>query len=186
MSDGVDVRSMRTRKLLRESLLDAIQHTPFRKITVSGICDVAGIGRGTFYGHYHNMEEVLRDLLFEALNSGERTVQSCGGLTSGHYVCPYAICDRVRENPRYAALFFDESAASLVVEIISDLCRDAYVHRLSQTLGIHPDDAVTVFNFQLNGCLAINRESFRRGDMDLEHNRDLIGMFIQGGLSRIS
>lgn len=177
---------MRTKGLLREALLELIQHTPYCKISVSGICQHAGVGRGTFYSHYHNMEGLLRDLLLEVLNSRPSTTHSCVGLTSGQYTCPYAICDRVRENPSYAALFFDESAASLVVEIISDLCRDPYVHRLSNTLGIPPRDAAIVFQFQLNGCLAVNRDSFKNGDTCLEHNRDLIASFIQGGLSRIS
>ncbi len=39
-------------------------------------------------------------------------------------------------------------------------------------------DAETIFEFQLNECLVINRRSFIEGDCKLEKNRDTIGAFI--------
>ncbi|MFQ9152964.1 MAG: hypothetical protein ACLR6B_17275 [Blautia sp.] len=46
------------------------------------------------------------------------------------------------------------------------------------------EQAETIFYFQLNGCLAINKKIYRNGSKNWEASRDLIGGFIQSGLKR--
>jgi AcrR family transcriptional regulator len=60
----VDRRIQRTRKALRESLLDLIQEKGYESITVEEIVQRANLGRATFYLHYKEKE----DLLLEEFN----------------------------------------------------------------------------------------------------------------------
>jgi AcrR family transcriptional regulator len=62
---SLDRRIQRTRRLLRQALLDAIQEKDYEQITVEEICRRADIGRGTFYLHYKDKEELLLDVFTE-------------------------------------------------------------------------------------------------------------------------
>ncbi|MBL8120438.1 MAG: TetR/AcrR family transcriptional regulator [Anaerolineae bacterium] len=64
-----DPRVIRTRKLLRESLLALIRSKGFDSISVQDITDHATLNRATFYLHYADkhdlMQNVVRDTLLE-------------------------------------------------------------------------------------------------------------------------
>lgn len=62
--------------------------------------------------------------------------------------------------------------------------RDQYVTALVRQLDLTAEQAETIFYFQLNGCLAINKKIYRNGSKNWEASRDLIGSFIQSGLKR--
>ena len=61
----MDKRIIRTKKLLRRSLLDLISRESFDKITVTKICLNAGTGRGTFYTYYSDKYVLLLDCFDE-------------------------------------------------------------------------------------------------------------------------
>ena len=61
----MDKRIIRTKKLLRRSLLDLVSRESFDKITVTKICLNAGTGRGTFYTYYSDKNVLLLDCFNE-------------------------------------------------------------------------------------------------------------------------
>ena len=81
-------------------------------------------------------------------------------------------------------IFFDDSLTGHVIEKIAAQSKEKYVVALTQQLDLTPEQAETIFYFQLNGCLAINKKIYRNGSKDWEASRDLIGGFIQSGLKR--
>lgn len=46
---------------MKAALLELMQETPFEKITVKGICERAGVNRGTFYSHYTDIYAMIED-----------------------------------------------------------------------------------------------------------------------------
>ena len=52
MSKKQDPRTVQTKVLIKQTLLDMMKKTAFEKITVSELCKIAEINRGTFYLHY--------------------------------------------------------------------------------------------------------------------------------------
>ena len=63
IEDG-DFRVRLTRKMLIEAFLQLRRQKPLRKITVSELCSLAGVGRGTFYAHFtdiYDFNEKLED-----------------------------------------------------------------------------------------------------------------------------
>lgn len=55
----IDMRTIRTKKLLAKSLYELLENTPFEKITIQHICDNAMVHRTTYYQHFQNKEELL-------------------------------------------------------------------------------------------------------------------------------
>ena len=58
-----DRRTRYTRQIIKDSFLDLLKEKPFSKITVTELCRISEINRGTFYLHYYDIDDVLDDLL---------------------------------------------------------------------------------------------------------------------------
>lgn len=60
-----DRRTRYTRQVIKEAFLKLLEEKEYPKITVTEICRLAEINRGTFYLHYYDTADVLDDLLSE-------------------------------------------------------------------------------------------------------------------------
>lgn len=63
MNDHEDVRITKSKRDLCNALMELMQTTPFKKITVGDICSTAMINRMTFYKHYADKYELLNEIL---------------------------------------------------------------------------------------------------------------------------
>jgi len=63
MARKLDRRVVRTRKLLRDALLSAILEEGFDAISIQDITAKANLGRATFYLHFKDKDELLRDVI---------------------------------------------------------------------------------------------------------------------------
>ena len=57
-----DTRVQFTKHILSKTLISLLKEKPISKITVREICDRAGLNRGTFYLHYRDPEDLLKDV----------------------------------------------------------------------------------------------------------------------------
>lgn len=65
----VDRRIIKTKKLLKQVMLQLMDEKPLDHITISLLCEYAQINRNTFYYHYANIEELLDDMIQDNLKS---------------------------------------------------------------------------------------------------------------------
>ncbi len=76
MKEVKDDRKTRyTRKALRDSLMELMKQKPFAKITIKEICETADINRTTFYTHYTDQDDLLRDIEDETLTWVKTSIQ---------------------------------------------------------------------------------------------------------------
>lgn len=61
MEKKEDVRVIKSKRDLRNALLELLYTTPFDKITVTDICKTAMINKMTFYNHYQDKYSLLDD-----------------------------------------------------------------------------------------------------------------------------
>lgn len=67
-----DRRVKYTKMVLRESLLELLQEKPINRISVTELCLNADVNRGTFYAHYSEPSDLLRQIeeeLFEEIRT---------------------------------------------------------------------------------------------------------------------
>jgi AcrR family transcriptional regulator len=62
----MDRRVQKTRKLLKDALVDLVSEKGFESVTIQEILDKANVGRSTFYTHFQDKEELLHSC-FEGL-----------------------------------------------------------------------------------------------------------------------
>ncbi|MCM1053122.1 MAG: TetR/AcrR family transcriptional regulator [Ruminococcus sp.] len=68
MSDKTDLRILKTKNNLYQTLENLLKEKPFEEIKVSDICNAALINRSTFYAHYNDKYELLEEF-FNTLKS---------------------------------------------------------------------------------------------------------------------
>lgn len=63
MKKETDLRVIKTKKLLYQTLIELMKDKTFEEIKVSDICTTAMINRSTFYAHYEDKYELLLDFI---------------------------------------------------------------------------------------------------------------------------
>lgn len=58
-----DIRTIRTKEKLRNALIKLLSTIPYEKINVSEITEEANINRVTFYTHYQDKDDLLKDIV---------------------------------------------------------------------------------------------------------------------------
>ncbi|MBI9108351.1 MAG: TetR/AcrR family transcriptional regulator [Spirochaetales bacterium] len=76
MKPQEDRRVRRTRRILREVLVEELQSQELQKITVKNICAKADINRSTFYLHYSNVFDLWNSIEQEILGSMNEILSS--------------------------------------------------------------------------------------------------------------
>ncbi|MBR0086605.1 MAG: TetR/AcrR family transcriptional regulator C-terminal domain-containing protein [Lachnospiraceae bacterium] len=68
-------RSRMTKQLLRRALLELMQEKPLSKITIREICEQADLNRTTFYLHYTDQTDLLKDIERDVLEQTKTAMQ---------------------------------------------------------------------------------------------------------------
>ncbi|MDE6048008.1 MAG: TetR/AcrR family transcriptional regulator [Anaeroplasmataceae bacterium] len=63
-----DLRIVKTKKALKNALLDLLKTETFEKISVSKICEYAKVNRVTFYSHYQDKYDLFQSYIEEIKN----------------------------------------------------------------------------------------------------------------------
>ena len=165
-----DRRVRRSRRLLKESLLELMQEKQFSEITIRDVTDHADMNRATFYLHYTDTAKLLQSVTEDLLEGAQKLIDShiqetVADRTTRPIFEPildfgvehWDICTVLRENN--AASHFSEYLHQLIQKNGGEIVR-AWFHpkddrQLSYLLG-----------FVTSGLIGLIEEWFENG-MDL-------------------
>ena len=107
MEKKINQRITLTKRLLKESLLKLMSEKSIQKISVSELCEAAGINRSTFYNHYGCPEDVLKEIEVEVISD---LSQICENDPNGQNIQMNkrieALCTYLQEHLTLAKLLF--------------------------------------------------------------------------------
>ena len=165
-----DRRARRSRKLLKESLLELMKSKTFSDISVRDVTDAADMNRGTFYLHYSGTAELLQsleeDLLSELQSLVEAHMQESVAVGSAAPVFE-PVLDFVIERREICTVLFASSEATGFIQSLQQL-----VHKNGEPLvktWFHPQDPRLtdyLLNFLAWGFIGLLKEWFAQ-DMAL-------------------
>ena len=148
-----DRRTLYTRQVVKDALLELLESNPYDKINVTMLCRQAEITRATFYLHYADLNEVLDEVIAEALDIAEhsgtmedfetrdrhlRAVMENGPQAirgNEKYLAP---CQRIADEPKYRSLFMDDSLSYYIIRKMYLAERDMSVPYLEKSPAICP------------------------------------------------
>ncbi len=175
-----DRRTKYTRSAIREALMGLLRIKPYSKITVTELCRLADINRGTFYIHYFDVDDVLDDILAESFSDVSGTIDHV--LCPHKETCTYPFCQKVQENEELWPLFMDETVSERIIKRLADKSKEGFVSYLMQHSELTFEQAESIFYFQIHGCLTINRLMLQNNCRDWHTVQHTIDRFIRGGL----
>lgn len=178
-----DRRTAYTKNLIKKSLLSLMEKSDFSKTSVTTLCKTADINRGTFYLHYcdlyHVLDELISDMLADTTSLIDHII--CPSRVDGS--CTYPFCAKIHGDTTYQVLFLDESISSLLIEKIADRGKESFVTWVMKHSLLTFEEAEAVYYFQINGCLAINRQALKNKSTNWQTIQSTIDKFIKNGLS---
>lgn len=175
-----DHRSENTRHNIRKAFLTLLKKKTFSQISVTEICRHAEINRGTFYTHYYDMEDLFDDIF-------ERVFSDVSG-TIDHVLCPhqdtcsYPFCQKLQENRELWPLFLDDTLSERIVSRLSEQGKESFVNYLMAHSDLSYAQAESIFIFQINGCLSINRLMLKNNGKDWHEIQETADRFIRAGV----
>ena len=187
---GAENRSVRnTKRRLREGLLQLLEGKPINEISVKELTELVDVNRGTFYFHYQDIYDLLRDMETEFFDQFDRTLsENSPALDEDGFPvldaesAPYlhAIFSFVDENRSFCRIMLsphgDMKFVELVKERIDRQCRFFW-----QLLAPGADEAQSgIYNaFLINGLIGLIREWVNdRRDLSVESISELTATLI--------
>lgn len=143
-----DLRVVKTRKNLFESLLYLLKEKTFEEIKVSDICEKALINRSTFYAHYNDKYELFADLI-ETLKvslSSELATNTKISNSKEYYLEMLRIfLEHIdKEKEIYSAIMF-HNKNSIIMDMVYDTLNEEIKKRIEQENQKIPSDIIAKF-----------------------------------------
>ena len=197
----MDRRTIYTRNTVKDALLELLEEQPFEKITVASLCRQAEITRATFYLHFQDINEVLDELLDEALmvveaasndmeindrmDALEKIVRTgdCQMLRRNERLL--SPCQRVADDPKYRAIFQDTTLSNYVIRRIYLLERDQQVPYFMEQGYLSRDEADRLFMMLVYGAFYVNRALKWNKDDSWYEMQLMLNRFLYGGLEAL-
>ncbi|MCI8417079.1 MAG: TetR/AcrR family transcriptional regulator [Lachnospiraceae bacterium] len=176
-----DRRIRYTKQVIKETFLKMLEKNSFAKITVTELCRMAEINRGTFYLHYYDINDVLDDVFNDMLSDTSSVMDHVLSRKCDSPSCSYPFCDKVHSNDMFRHLLLDDTIFTKIIDKLADH-KEHYITWLMSHSILTFEEAEAIFYFQMNGCLAINRLMSRNHCNDWKKIQKTIDAFIKAGL----
>ena len=126
-----------TKQVIREAFINLMQQQPIEKVTVTRICEIADISRGTFYLHYRDPYDLLESMEDEYLEKLERQFKEKIGTSKEDYSETTGfwleILQELLTSRDLAQLFFTNPHSSFLTKCLAlnrsfadELCKNLY------------------------------------------------------------
>lgn len=184
-----DRRTLMTKGMIKDALLELLQNTPYEKISVTALCKQSEITRATFYLHYNNIDDVLDELLDDALRLTELdAIQPLPSAISNRNIeneknieernpDPDALlpaCQRAASNPKYRILFLDESLSHHMLRKLYQIQKPLHIPEIMRDYHVTEWEAEKIFLYMLHGNFAVNKSLGWEKNEDWYHIQEVI------------
>ncbi|MEE1227905.1 MAG: TetR/AcrR family transcriptional regulator C-terminal domain-containing protein [Lachnospiraceae bacterium] len=152
-----DRRVRKTRAQLQKSLIELMKTKNIKDITVKELVDLADINRSTFYLHYNNINDILKEmeqtlvteinqvfLTYKEEHSEEGTFQFISGLLQAIY-----------RNLEFCQVIFGENGDREFTREIHVMVDDKIAERLKQDLGSNFKDHKYLSSYYVTGVMGM-------------------------------
>ncbi len=169
-----DRRNKITQMLIKDAMLEILKTTPYEKISISAVCKQAELTRATFYLHYDHLDQVVDELLDDALRLDELDQSLYGAVTGPIDPMPAAAeytdeesrirdyflppCQRAATDSKYHVLFSNPSLSYIILDKLYDKQKSREIPRLMKSYNITEKKAEMIFLYMLHGNFAVNQK----------------------------
>ena len=194
-----DRRTLYTKNVIKDALLEALEDKNFEQITVTDVCRRAEITRATYYLHYQSLTEVLDELLGDALQMAEEDCENpdddvlqvlslLAGEQPDHLKAKESllpVCHRVAQLPKYQVIFHDETISNYVVNRIFQCQRKKLSPVFMKVLNLSKKEAEMLTLFVITGTYNVNKSLHWKKNNTWYQMHSMLLKFTAGGYERL-
>lgn len=193
-----DRRTLYTKMVIKDALLELLATNDFEKITVTAACKQAEVSRATFYLHFDDLTAVLDECLADAL----RIADAAGGnpntdmlkmlhmIASGEFDTEMLqandtllpACQRAADLPKYRPIFLDSGLSDYIIKKMFQAEKERTVPILMEYCCLSKAEAEMLFSFVIYGAFSVNKSMGWNKDRKWYEIQGVLIRFILGGL----
>jgi len=131
-----DRRVKYTKMVLKESLLKLMEEKPIGKIQIKEICELADVNRGTFYTHYNDQYDLLKQIQDEFATEVMELVDKRRSNTIDAQEMLTKLLSYISEQRPLCKLLFNTNGDyELLINKLMNLSYDSFIDNLKQSRG---------------------------------------------------
>ena len=185
-TEKIDRRVKYTKMLLKKSLVDLMRELPISKISVKLLCDAADINRSTFYAHYTDQYDLLKQLEQEVIAELEKHISKDAFTkqTAQTVKALNQILDYIAKNTDLFKVLLSENGNSTFQREIMLLAQQKTIRALQSDQRIDPRTSEYLQCFATTGALSIMQKWLQDGMVEpTEKMSELASKLLFKGLS---
>jgi AcrR family transcriptional regulator len=167
LKEKTDLRIVKTKKILFNSLLNLMKTKNFEKIKISDICEESLINRSTFYAHYDDKYELLIDLFEERKLSLLKVLEDNENKAfSKEYLMELLsiLIDHIEENKEIYSAILANNRNGILIDFLIDAIEKDVSERLKGNSEIKSSDLPLdiIVKFYAGGLINIGIDCITR------------------------
>ena len=160
-----DRRIRYTKMFLKESLLKLMAEKPINKITIKEICETANINRGTFYTHYSDQYDLLKQIQDEFATEIMELRDKKRSNTMDELELFTKLLSYVSEQRPLCKLLFNTNGNYELINKIMNISYDSFIDRLRQSHNNLPEWQIKMLYVFISGAAASIIQNWALNDM---------------------
>ena len=193
-----DRRTLYTKMVIKDALLELLATNDFEKITVTAACKQAEVSRATFYLHFDDLTAVLDECLADALkiadaaggNPNTDMLKMLHMIASGEFDTEMLqandtllpACQRAADLTKYRPLFLDSGLSDYIIKKMFQAEKERTVPILMEYCCLSKAEAEMLFSFVIYGAFSVNKSMGWNKDRKWYEIQGVLIRFILGGL----
>ncbi len=167
-----------TKQMIYDSLVDIMAEKPVSDITTTELCRRADINRNTFYTHYHNPEDVLKQV---EKNFTEEILK----IAIAKHRAPVIelltdVCQFIESNRRFCRAVFGLHGDPTFLRSITWLAYDHAIHEWQKlAVGHDKRDLTLLYTFLANGAYGLVQDWVLN---DFQEKPEKVAAFLEKGI----
>lgn len=177
---NTDTRVQYTKARFRDAMTELLEQKPIGMISVKELCDCAGLNRGTFYLHYADPMDVLREMEWEFV---ERTETFLGIQEPWQAERFAAMLKELRTEQRLCAAVIGRNGDPDFLREMSSRAYESIHERLASNLNCSEPELRARFTYLFSGCTGVVKGWLNGNGLSDEETAILLSRLCDGVLN---
>ena len=150
-----DRRVRYTKKVIQESFIHLLEEKEIAQISVKEICEEADLNRATFYAHYTDVYDLMKQIQEELIENVNVYLSSAmkEGVQAISLEIVEKIFEYIQENAQICRLLLSERGDLTFQKRVFTLAYEKNIGVMTRNGAISKEDAEFVYAFTLTGCV---------------------------------
>ena len=168
-----DLRVKKTKILIKKAFIELAKKTEYQKINVKDLCDNAMINRNTFYLHYQNKDDLVKEMINDTIDKYKTIFMP---LIANFFIAIHnKNIEEFANNIRSLLTYLYEDSELYKIILTDDYLtgyfrsvEQIYEKNIISYLNIKTPKAKLIFRYMMSGCGGILRELLVKNTLNSE------------------